>query len=278
LCPAGRTARASGPQSAKGETIVEPQTPSGPKPPNPQQPPSKSDTVWISPRLREKLGEPDAEGPRQGGSPLIGIILAVLVIGGGIGLFATMRAGVAKEKAAAQESARLAAEAAVAESIAAVARADSLRLARVDSTGGASAQGTASKPPAGAGASKSAPVATARPTDRPARATPPSTTKPVGDGAAAGGAAAAAPKVVEKGPFGLDVGTFLVEDRANSEQVRLATATGLPGRVVTRNEDGGDVYHVVLGSFATRAAAEKRAEALVAKGQVNQARSISLAP
>lgn len=252
---------------------MEPQTPSGPKPPNPQQPPSKSDTVWISPRLREKLGEPDAEGPRQGGSPLIGIILAVLVIGGGIGLFATMRAGVAKEKAAAQESARLAAEAAVAESIAAVARADSLRLARVDSTGGASAQGTASKPPAGASASKSAPVATARPTDRPARATPPSTTKPVGDGAAA-----AAPKVVEKGPFGLDVGTFLVEDRANSEQVRLATATGLAGRVVTRNEDGGDVYHVVLGSFATRAAAEKRAEALVAKGQVNQARPIPLAP
>ena len=84
--------------------------------------------------------------------------------------------------------------------------------------------------------------------------------------------------MVEKGPFGLDVGTYLVEDRANSEQARLAAATGLPGKVVTKNEDGGDVYHVVLGSFATRAAAEKKAEALVAKGQVNQARPVSLAP
>jgi cell division protein FtsN len=254
---------------------VESQTPSGPKPPHPQQPPSKSDTVWISPRLREKLSEPDGEGPKQGPSPVIGIILAALVIGGGIGLYVSMRAGAAKEKAATAEKARVTAAAAAAESIAAVAHADSVRLAMADSTGGASARHTPSRPPAGASAAKPAPVAATRPTTSPKATAPSSTSKPA---AAAGASAPTVPKVVEKGPFGLDVGTFLVEDRANSEQARLAAATGLAGKVVTRNEDGGDVYHVVLGSFATRAAAEKKAEALVAKGQVNQARPMPLAP
>ncbi|MGH7730162.1 MAG: SPOR domain-containing protein, partial [Candidatus Eiseniibacteriota bacterium] len=58
----------------------------------------------------------------------------------------------------------------------------------------------------------------------------------------------------------------------------LSAATGLQGKVVTRNEDGGDVYHVVLGSFPTRAAADKRAESLVARSLVNQAQSVPLAP
>ena len=249
----------------KGKTIVESQTPSGPKPPLPQPPPSKSDTVWISPRLREKLGEPDDDqGPKQGSSPLVGIILAVLVIGGGLGLFVTMRSGAAKEKVAAEEKARLAAAAATAESLASVAHADSMRLAMADSTGaGAGAVAPGGAKPAGATASAPKPTAAARPT-------PSSAGTPA--------AAPATPRVVEKGPFGLDVGTFIVEERASSEQARLAAATGLSGRVVTRNEDGGDVYHVVLGSFATRAAAEKRAETLVAKGQVNQARAVPLTP
>jgi cytoskeletal protein RodZ len=268
--------RASGPQSAKGDTIVESQTPSGPKPPNPQQPPSKSDSAWISPRLREKLGEPDTEGPKKGGSPLIGILLAVLVIGGGVGLFITMRAGAAKEKAATEERARVAAAAAVAESIAAVAQADSTKAAAdsaaalAASTPAGRAAAKAAAKAAAAAASKPAPVAAAKTTT-----TTTTTSKPSAPAAAS---APGVPKVVEKGPFGLDVGTFIVEDRANSEQARLAEATGLVGKVVTRNEDGGDVYHVVLGSFATRAAAEKKAEALVAKGQVNQARPVSLAP
>jgi cell division protein FtsN len=205
--------------------------------------------------LREKLDEPETEGPKPGSSPLLGIILAVLVIGGGIGLFAAMRSGAAKEKATAEERARVAAVAAAAESIAAVARADSMRLAAAATSGGAAM----SKPSA---------VAAARPTTNPASAPK----------AAAASAAPTVPKVVERGPFGLDVGTFLVEDRANSEQARLAEATGLPGKVVMKNEDGGDVYHVVLGSFASRAAAERKAEALVATGQVNQARPVSLAP
>jgi cell division septation protein DedD len=261
---------------------VESQTPSGPKPPLPPETSNKSDTVWISPRLREKLREPDDEGPRQGSSPLVGIILAVLVIGGGGGLFLSMRSGAVKQRAAAEEKARLAAAAATAESIATGARLDSMRMA--DTTGAHTASGaaarpaarataSAAKPAAGASASASKPAAGATASavkPAPARPTSPTASAPK----SAAPAAAAAP--AEKGPFGLDVGTFLVEDRAGSEQARLATATGLAGKVVTRNEDGGDVYHVVLGSFPSRAAAEKRAESLVAKGLVNQARAVPL--
>jgi cell division septation protein DedD len=221
--------------------------------------------------LREKLNEPDGDGPKQGPSPWIGIMLAVLVIGGGIALFAAMRSGAAKEKAAVEEKARVAAAAALADSIAAVAHADSMRVAADSIAAAAAMTGKTVKPTAGATKTKPSPVAAARPTTTPA-GTPKAAT------ASAAAPAPAVPKVVEKGPFGLDVGTYLVEDRANGEQARLAAATGLPGKVVTKNEDGGDVYHVVLGSFATRAAAERKAEALVAKGQVNQARPVSLAP
>src|SRR5262249_7417018 len=103
-------------RKAKGDTNVESQTP--PRPPEKQEPP-KSETVWISPRLREKLDDGGGDAPRQGGgSPLVGIVLALLVAGGGIGLFMAMRSGAAREKAAAEHQARLAAQAAAAESVA----------------------------------------------------------------------------------------------------------------------------------------------------------------
>jgi cell division septation protein DedD len=221
--------------------------------------------------LREKLNEPEGGGPKQGPSPWIGIILAVLVIGGGIALFAAMRSGEAKQKAAAEEKARAAAAAAVADSIAAVAHADSVRAVADSVAALAAKSGKTAKTTAGAATPKPSQVAAARPAT-----TAPGTPKAAAPPAAA--AVPSAPKVVEKGPFALDVGTYLVEDRANSEQARLAAATGLTGKVVTKNEDGGDVYHVFLGSFPSRAAAEKKAESLVAKGLVNQARPVSLAP
>jgi cell division septation protein DedD len=237
---------------------VEPQTPPGPRPPAKQEPP-KTETVWISPRLREKLDE-ESDAPRQGGTPLVGLVLAVLVIGGGIGLFSAMRSGAAREKAEAAHREQLAAEAAAAESVANAARLDSMRAARADTS---TRPGSATSKPA---SSAHGPSASAGASSAPK------------GGAETGGAPAAAPAPVEKGPFGLDVGTFLVEDRANSEQSRLSTSTGLAGKVVTMNEDGADVYHVVLGSFPTRAAAERKAGSLVTKGMVNQARTVPLAP
>ena len=203
---------------------------------------------------------------------MIGLILAILVFGGGAALFLGMRASAVKEKAAAAERARLAAQAAVAESLAAIAQADSMRMAAAaDSAAAATAKPTKGGKPSA--------VAKAQPTAKPT-ATKPSAaaSKPAAGGGATAAAPAPAPaKPAEKGPFGLDVGTFLVEERANSELQKLAAATGLTGKVVTKSEDGSDVYHVVLGSFPTRAAAERKAGTLVAEGKVNQAKPISLA-
>ena len=250
---------------------MESQTPPGSKPPVPQHP-APPEKPWISPRLRDKLGDPEPGAPKEGPAPWVGIVLVLLVIGGGAGLFVTMRSGAARQKAEAERSAQARAVEAAAESTANAAKIDSMRAvaaaraaadsaAGIGKAGSTAGQASASaKPPASGGASAAS--------SRPTAATPP----------AGGDAAPATPKVVEKGPFGLDVGTFLAEERATSELARLSAATGLKGKVITRNEDGGDAYHVVLGSFATRAIADKRAESLVGRSLVNQAQSVSLAP
>ena len=249
---------------------MESQNPPGSKPPVPQQP-APAEKPWISPRLRDKLGDTEPGTPKDGPAPWVGIVLVLLVIGGGAGLFVTMRSGAARQKVEAERIARERAAEAVAESTANAAKIDSMRAVTAARAAADSAAGIG-KPGSAAAASASAkPATTGGATggsSRAAAATPP----------AGGGAAPATPKVVEKGPFGLDVGSFLAEERAASELARLAAATSLKGKVVTRNEDGGDVYHVVLGSFATRAAADKRAESLVARSLVNQAQSVSLAP
>jgi sporulation related protein len=258
----------SDPRQAKGETNVESQTPPGSKPPVPQQP-APPEQPWISPRLRDKLGDPDPGAPKEGPAPWVGIVLVLLVIGGGAGLFVTMRSGAAKQKADAEQASHARATEAAAESTANAAKIDSMRAVVAARAAADSAAGKPSAAAAQTGAPAKSPAAGGTATSsRAAAATPP----------AGGDAAPATPKVVEKGPFGLDVGTFLAEERATSELARLSTATGLKGKVVTRNEDGGDVYHVVLGSFATRGAADKRAESLVARALVNQAQSVSLAP
>jgi cell division protein FtsN len=76
--------------------------------------------------------------------------------------------------------------------------------------------------------------------------------------------------------YGIVVGQFLNEERANSEQTRLAEATGLTGRVVSADDAGTQVFRVILGSFASRSAAESKGDELIAKGQVNEARVTAL--
>jgi len=249
---------------------VESQTPPGSKPPVPQQP-APPEKPWISPRLRDKLGDADPGTPKEGPAPWVGILLVLLVFGGGAGLFVAMRSGAAKQKVEAERIAQQRAAEAAAESTANAARIDSMKAvaaarAAADSAAGIGKPGSA----AGQASASAKPAATGGATAGSSRA---AATPPAG-----GDAAPATPRVVEKGPFGLDVGSFLAEERATSELARLTSATGLKGRVVARNEDGGDVYHVVLGSFATRAAADKRAESLVARSLVNQAQSVALAP
>jgi sporulation related protein len=243
---------------------VSSQNPPGSKPPAPSSP-SPAEQPWISPRLREKLGDPEPGAPREGTPPWVGILLVLLVVGGGAGLFVTMRSGAAKQKADAERIAAERAEQNRADSLASSAKIDSMRAVVAARAAADSASGKTKPPTTSAAAKPAAGGATASRTP----STPP---------ASGGAATPVTPKVVEKGPFGLDVGTFLAEDRANSELERLSAATGLKGRVVTRNEDGGDAYHVVLGSFPTRGAADKRAEALVGRSLVNQAQSVRLAP
>ena len=244
---------------------MESQTPPGSKPPAPQQP---AEQPWISPRLRDKLGDADPTVPKEGPPAWLGIVLVLLVVGGGAGLFVSMRSGAARQKVEAERIAQQRAAEAAAESTANAARIDSMRVASAarDSAAGKKPGATAATPPP---APSSGTSTASRPASGGSRAaaSPP-----------AGGAPAAPAAPAEKGPFGLDVGTFLAQERATSELERLSAATGLKGKVVTRNEDGGEVYHVVLGSFPSRSAADKRAETLVSRALVNQAQSVPLAP
>jgi septal ring-binding cell division protein DamX len=270
----------------KGESDVEPQNP-GPKPPNQSSEPPKTEpgSAWISPRLREKLGETESDEPSQKQSPVLAIILLVLVVGGGLGLLLAIRSSSERTKAEALHKAQVAA----AESTA-TARADSLKKVTADSLAAIAAAEAATpagkKKAAKAAAEKAAAEkAAARQAAKTAAAAPAAKPKtPVAAGgtapaaksapaAPAAGAAAAPAPAAPKGPFGIDVGSYLAEDRATSEQARLTAATGLAGRVVTE-ADGS--FHVVLGSFASRAGAEKASDPLLAKNLVNQALVVPL--
>jgi len=252
---------------------VESKDPPGSKPPSQPEAPKPQETAWISPRLREKLMEAESHEPKRS-SPLPGILFAALLIGGGILGFVVYRSNAAKHKAEELQRARAAADSAAA-AAAAAARADSMRLAAADT----SASRSAAKPArAGAAPGASKPAGGAAPHTATASASgsgATSTTKPAATSGAATGAAAPAPAAA-KGPYGIDVGSFLFEERAKAEQERLAGATGLAGRVVTKTTDGESSYHAVLGSFETRGAAQKKAESLVAKGLVNEIHIVSL--
>ncbi|MGH7731745.1 MAG: SPOR domain-containing protein, partial [Candidatus Eiseniibacteriota bacterium] len=71
--------------------------------------------------------------------------------------------------------------------------------------------------------------------------------------------------------FGLEVATFIFEERARMERDRLA-ALGLRARVVTTVEYGSRVYRVVLGGYPDPAAAERAADSLLSNGVILQAR------
>jgi len=90
--------------------------------------------------------------------------------------------------------------------------------------------------------------------------------------------AVATPKpVTSTRSFGLAVGTFLNEDRANQERDKLAASSGQSVRVSSVTEDGGQVFQLVLGAYADRASAEKAASDLIRRGLVDEARVVPLA-
>lgn len=64
------------------------------------------------------------------------------------------------------------------------------------------------------------------------------------------------------GPFGVAVGNFGDEQSAVNERQRLNTMTDQPITMSQSSENGSTLYHVVIGSFATRAEADSAGRAL----------------
>ena len=75
--------------------------------------------------------------------------------------------------------------------------------------------------------------------------------------------------------FGLEVATFIFEERARAERDRLAAA-GLRARVMSTTEHGTRVYRVVVGGYPHPAAAERAADSLLGDGVVTQARVVTV--
>ena len=83
------------------------------------------------------------------------------------------------------------------------------------------------------------------------------------------------PTVAAAGTFGVAVGTFLDQASAESDRARLAGVTQLPALVRAIKADSVSRFELVLGSFASHAAAERAASDLVTRGIVDEARVVA---
>lgn len=222
-----------------------------PNEPDSPRPPDESSRPYIPSRLREKLtdSEGEEEWSPKGGFPITGIIVGVVIlailVGGVMFMRSAAKAQKLKEDAAAAAAAR-------ADSLANLARMDSLRVAaQADSVARAAADSVARKqgklPPK----------------------SPTAASTSSGGAASSGGAVAATPPPESKTDgFGIGVGTFLDEGRAKSELDRLSGSTSLAG-LVAPTKDGS--FQVILGKFPNRGAADKKAVALADSGLVREA-------
>lgn len=75
---------------------------------------------------------------------------------------------------------------------------------------------------------------------------------------------------------GIETGSYLNAERAESERTLLEEATGLPVRVIEGVEDGAPAYRVVVGSFGSRRKATAALNDLVGRGLVEQAKVVVL--
>ena len=183
---------------------------------------------------------------------IIGIVVLAVIVGGVMFLRSSAKAQKAKEDAATAAAAR-------ADSLATVARAESLGVqAHADSMARASADSVARKQ------GKLPKTATAGATGGASGGGGKAATGGTGGG---GGGTAPAPAPKTDG-FGIGVGTYLDEGRAKGELDRLSGSTSLSG-VVAPTKDGS--FQVILGKFASRGAADKKAVALADSGLVREA-------
>jgi len=210
--------------------------------PNDKPPPT-----YMSPKLREKLYEGQGKGrdssheqaPTWMGPAVLGLLaVAVVVV-----VLGVMQSNAEKKRLAVIAHADSLRAAKTADSLAVIMRdslrADSIRIAAMPKPKPTPAPASASKPAASGGATA-------------ADVTPPPPTK----------------------KYGLIVGEFIDEARANEVKDQLTGSTSLPGRVVA--VDNGNAFRVILGSFDGKAAADKAAGDLSSKGLVSEARVTAL--
>jgi len=79
--------------------------------------------------------------------------------------------------------------------------------------------------------------------------------------------------ITEPPKFGIQVGSFLFEDRANEVLSGLTSTAGVEGRIVP-GDDGS--FAVVLGPFDSRNAAEAKGTELLEKGAVTESRVVPI--
>ncbi len=218
------------------------------------KPPGDAPKTYMSPKLRGKMNlddDDDGEGSGPNVQNIVAIVMVVVIAGLGFLLYNGMQKSKAEAKAAAAQAARVAREQAVQDSLRQ--HADSLAAAaREDSVSAYEKKHPKPKQPA-------ATAATGTP----------------GVGAPAASAAPATPPP-PPAKFGIDVGTFLNQDKANSEQTRLQGATGLTAKVEPTTDGGVTSYRIVLGEFPSRAAAEKKANELIVAQSIREAHVIKL--
>jgi cell division septation protein DedD len=239
---------------------------------NPEQKPapapgtSSSSAPYISPKLREKLMESDSgeEWSPRSGPPIGGIVIALLVVGGGVAGVMWMRSSAAKhhDEEIAQARADSLAEVAHAESLAVAARADS--TARADSLAALPPSVKAAMAREAAAKAAAARAASSTTAGKPSGSTSPSTAS-----------APAAPPAPATDGFGIAIGTFMSEERAGSERDRVGGVTGLAGIVAPKDDGGTTVYRVILGKFGNRGAAERKAQALMDSSLVREANVVA---
>jgi hypothetical protein len=194
--------------------------------------------------LRPSRFEEDEE--EQGGSKAQAAIAwvmlaAILALGGG--LYVMIQKSTAEEKAKKVEAAKVAAK---------QAEADSILKVQQDSLAAISARRADSL--AKLQPKKPAPGATA-------------------SAGATGGETAPPPPPSH---FGIDIGTFLSEDRAKTEVEKLKGSTGLPVESQPVTADGVTTYRVVVGDFSSKATAEEKANELILSKAVREARVLKL--
>ncbi len=230
------------------------------------QAPAPSSKPYISSRLREKLSEGgDAEWTPKGSNPLPGIAATIVLVGILVLTIVWVVNNNKKQEAAKAEAAR---QAAIADSLDTLRRADSLAaVVRADSTARADSilahGGKLPKP-----GTPPTPTASAKPAS-------PAAKPAAGATASATPAEPAAKPAPATDGFGIAVGQYMLESRANDELAKFGTATGLTGKVVPVDDGGTTMYRVILGKWSSRGAADKKATALIDSSLVHEARVVA---